>query len=162
MGCPGAFLNRQIARKSSFVHTLVQLKEVRMSVADSDPKDIRHPFFRKRPKLSYGKKKCPEGYGCEFFLEQISGWRFDGGEKSEGEMNLPRWGENQAAIMRIERCERLGDLVGQIDGDEEALSAHDSCACTTVVLSLSRGIPVPLPSKVISQSSDFAHDDEQS
>ena len=45
MGCPGAFLDRQIARKSGFVHTLVQLKKVRMSVADSNPKDVRHPFF---------------------------------------------------------------------------------------------------------------------
>jgi hypothetical protein len=45
MGCPGAFLDRQIARKSGFVHTLVQLKKVRMSVADSNPKDVRYPFF---------------------------------------------------------------------------------------------------------------------
>ena len=100
------------------------LDEVRMGVADSDPKDMRHPFFRKSPKPSHGKKKSPEGYCCEFFLQQISGWRFDRREKGESEVDLLRRRENQSAIMGIECGERLCDLIGQIDRDEESLSAH--------------------------------------
>jgi hypothetical protein len=48
--------------------------------------------------------------------------RFDRGEKAESEVNLLRRRENQAAIMGIECGERLCDLVGQIDGDEESLA----------------------------------------
>ena len=45
MGCPSALFDWKITGKSGFVHTLVQLKEVRMGVANADPKDVRHTFF---------------------------------------------------------------------------------------------------------------------
>ena len=45
MGCPGALFDRKITSEGGFVHPLVQLKKVWMGVADSNPKDVRHPLF---------------------------------------------------------------------------------------------------------------------
>ena len=39
-------------------------------------------------------------------------------------MDLFRWRKEEAAIMRIERSDRLSDFVREIDSDEESLRTH--------------------------------------
>ncbi len=111
MGRPGALLNWQIAGKGGFVHPLVQLKKMRMAVANADPEDVRNSFCGKGAESDHGKKKCAKRDRREFFLEQIGGLRIDRGKKREGEVDLLWRRKNQAAIMRIERGKRFCELV---------------------------------------------------
>lgn len=125
MGSPGSFFYWKIARESGFVHTLVELKQVRMGTADANPEDVRYSFFRKRAEPQHGKKKCAEGNSGQFSLQRVGGFRTYSSEKCERAMDLFRWRKNQAAIMRIKRDQRLRDVLWQIDGDEKSLGFHE-------------------------------------
>ena len=65
---PSPFLDRQIAGERGFVNALVQLKQVRMRLANSDPKDLRLTSARKCSEAGDWQEKGAKTNGGQLFL----------------------------------------------------------------------------------------------
>src|SRR5437764_8247417 len=107
-----------------FLHALVQLEQMRVAGADSDPDDFRPAFARKSSETDQRKKECFPGNGAKFFRECFLNLRRNLTKKSESEMHLARFEPAHTMQMRIQRGETFRDGIRQLDADEEPLRTH--------------------------------------
>jgi hypothetical protein len=125
--------------------SFVQLEEMRMPRADSDPDDFRSAFCRKSAESGNReeerRKADGEQISAQFFLRLA----LDVAKKSEREMHLLQGEPAHTAQVRIEPNECESDRFGQVETNEQTLRSHDgrSRAVARFVMRPDRAIGQP-------------------
>ncbi len=98
-----------------FLNALVQLKKMRVCLADSNPDYLYDSFGWKSSHAFDRKEKCPELNPVEFFTQRKLDILGDVREKTEGEMHLIDGSPTDAADARIELNQDLPDRFWRIN-----------------------------------------------
>src|SRR5947209_3558103 len=88
-----------------FLHTFVNLKEVRMTFPNADPDDVRRTFRRECAEALHWKKKAAEVDGSQSLFQLLERGRWDAPKKSKGEMHLFRSHPLHTANLRIKSAQ---------------------------------------------------------
>ncbi|MEY2557488.1 MAG: hypothetical protein QOE34_913 [Verrucomicrobiota bacterium] len=107
-----------------FLHPLVELKKMRMAVADSNPKNVRTSFAGKCPKAANGKEESFPLDRVEIFLEGFFSLVRNVAEKTKSEMHLFRREPADAAHVRIQLRQASRNRFRKLDANEEPFRAH--------------------------------------
>src|SRR5437764_15007104 len=106
------------------LHSLVKLKQVRMSRADADPNYFHRSFRRKGSDTFNRQEKCAKLNRAEFFAQR----KFDVfayfRKETESEVHLIAGSPSNAANPRIKLDQNVPDRFRRIDGDEEPAELH--------------------------------------
>src|SRR6266404_1564681 len=85
---PGAQLWLQSSGQRCFLNAFVDLKQMRVRLADADPNDVRSAFCGKHSDTSDGQKECAKANCAESFAQRepricgsssASNWRVESG-----------------------------------------------------------------------------------
>src|SRR6266487_3666767 len=107
MRVPGTKLGLQPNCERAFLHALVDLEQMRVRLADTDPDNFRSAFCRERSDADDGQKECAEFDRAEFFAQRKLDVVCNIVEESERQMHLGRIDPAHAANMRIKACQEL-------------------------------------------------------
>ena len=150
MRVPGPQVRLETCRDGGFLHALMNLKQVRVPGAKTNPDDLGRPLRRERAQLLHRKNEASEFYGAEmraqFFLGRCGHVR----KKTQSQMHLlgahpahPRQGG-------IQLNEETLDARGRIDGHEQALCGHSP------TVSLQGSMASPESTMLAIEAGDFA------
>ena len=104
---PGTKLRFETYRERGFLHPLVNLKQMRVRLANANPDNFRRAFCGKRSHANNWQKKRAK-FDCAEFLAQFEiGFGGDFREETERQMHLRRLGPSHTANMRIKGCKGL-------------------------------------------------------
>jgi len=107
--------------EGSFLHAFVELKQVRMTRADTDPDNFRRTFRWKFSKAFDREKERAELDRAEFFAQgKIDIFRHIG-EETESEVHLIAGGPPRSGNVRVKIDQYFFDGCREIDRNEEAL-----------------------------------------
>jgi hypothetical protein len=120
MRMPWTKLHLQAGGERGFMHALMDLKQMRVRLANADPNNFWSAFRRESSDPDDGQKKRAELDCIEFLPQHRIAVLWNIAEESECQVHLVRISPAYAADMRIKICEQLARCVGQIDGDEKA------------------------------------------
>src|SRR5581483_555255 len=100
---PRAKVRLEARSERCLLHSLVNLKQVRMRFADADPDDFRRALCRKRSDPNNRQKKGAELNCTEFFSQGRFSFILDFIEETERQMHLRRIGPAHTANLRVKR-----------------------------------------------------------
>jgi hypothetical protein len=123
---PRAQLRLQAGAERGFLHTFVHVVELRVTIADTGPDDVRPALRRKRAHTLYGHEEGGEADGRELLAQRLLGDRADVTKEADGEVNLLGFEPANAWQLRVEVDEQARDRFRHVDGDEETFAGHDS------------------------------------
>ena len=119
MRMPGTQIGFESDGKRCVLHAFVELKQMRMTRADADPKNFRRTFRRKFAEAFDREKKRAELDRAEFFAKgKIDIFR-DVGKETESEVHLIACGPPHAGNVRVKIDKELFDSGRKIDRNEE-------------------------------------------
>ena len=121
---PGSQIGLEPGGECGVGHLFVQLKEVRMTVANPEPENFRPPFRRKSAEPVQRKKERTEMDGAKVDAQFFLRFRIDVAEEGEREMNLLCARPANAAQMRIQPNECGGDRFRQVQTNEKPFRTH--------------------------------------
>jgi hypothetical protein len=124
MGMPWTQVGFQSDRQSGFLHTFVKLKEMRMTLTNSDPDYFNRSFRRKCSNPFHGKKKRAKLNCAQFFAQRKIDVLGNVGKKTERKMSLIAGGPANASNARIEIDQNVTHRFRGIDRDEETTQFH--------------------------------------
>jgi hypothetical protein len=104
---PGTKLRLEAGGERGFLHTLVNLKQVRVRLTDTDPNNFRRAFCRKHSHANYWQKERAELDCAEFFAQRTIHFVRNVAKETERQMHLRWLGPAHAANVRIKRCKQL-------------------------------------------------------
>src|SRR5438067_5931663 len=110
--------------EDGFLDALVQLKQMRMAGADTDPDDLRPAFARESSKTGERQEERFPGNRAQLFRQALLSFARNISEEAKRQMHLLRLEPTYAAQTRIQFGETLPNRFGKLDGNEESFRAH--------------------------------------
>jgi hypothetical protein len=125
MRVPGTQVGFESDGEGDVLHSFVQLKEMRVPLADTDPDDLHRTFRWERPDPGDGQKESPKLNLVEFLPQSPFDILRDVRKETKREVHLIPFGPTRAGNVRVKIDKHLFDGCGQIDGDEETLHCDE-------------------------------------
>ena len=97
----------ETSSERSFLHSLVNLKQVRVRLADADPDNFRSALCRERSDANNGQKEGAEFNYAEFFSQREIDFIRNIAVETERQMHLRGIGPAHTANVRINGCKQL-------------------------------------------------------
>src|SRR6266436_9790173 len=136
---PRAQLRLDPRRERGFLHAFVDLKQMRVRSADTDPDNFRSTFCRKHPDTSNGQKERAELDHAKFFTQrEINGLRHIT-EERERQVHLRRISPAHAADVRVKISKQPAGCVRQIDRNEKTVGHIGQSSARPAFAMLRRG-----------------------
>ena len=104
---PGAQVRLQPGSKRGFLHAFVDLKQMRMAVANADPNDFRSAFCRKCSDAKNRQEECAKLDRAELFAQRGIDIVWNIIEETERQVHLSRISPAHPANVRIKTCKQL-------------------------------------------------------
>src|SRR5204862_3211966 len=90
VGMECAQIRLEAGGEDGFLDAFMQLEQMRMAGADSDPNDLRPALARKSSETNERKEERFPGDGAEFFRKRFLRFRGNAPEKTQGELHFAR------------------------------------------------------------------------
>jgi len=97
----------ETSSERGFLHSLVNLKQVRVRLADADPDNFRSALCRERSDANNGQKEGAEFNYAEFFSQREIDFIRNIAVETERQMHLRGIGPAHTANVRINGCKQL-------------------------------------------------------
>jgi len=97
----------ETSSERGFLHSLVNLKQVRVRLADADPDNFRSALCRERSDANNGQKEGAELDRAEFFSQREIDFIRNIAVETERQMHLRGIGPAHTANVRINGCKQL-------------------------------------------------------
>jgi len=110
--------------EKSFLDAFVELEQMRMAAAHTDPDYFRPAFGWKSSEADEREKERFPRNGSESFRKCFLSFSRDVSKEREGEMHLARFQPANAAQMRVEFRETFCYRFGKFDADKKPFRAH--------------------------------------
>ena len=107
MRMPRTKFRLETSSERGFLHSLVNLKQVRVRLADADPDNFRHPVCRERSDANNRQKKGAELDRAEFFAQRRIDIVWNIIEETERQVHLSSVTPAHPANVRIKIREQL-------------------------------------------------------
>ena len=107
MRMPRTKFRLETSSERSFLHSLVNLKQVRVRLADADPDNFRSALCRERSDANNGQKEGAEFNYAEFFSQREIDFIRNIAVETERQMHLRGIGPAHTANVRINGCKQL-------------------------------------------------------
>jgi len=112
---PGTQIRFQPSGERGFLHAFVDLKQMRVRLADADPNNLRRAFWRKRADAGDREKKCAKLNPTEFFAQHKINCFWNVAEKTKRQMHLCGFSPAHAANLWVMICQQVARWLWQID-----------------------------------------------
>jgi hypothetical protein len=119
---PRSKLRFEPGSECGFLHTLVNLEQMRMRLPNADPDDFRSALCWKGSDANNGQKEGAELDRAEFFPQRKIDVIRHIAKETERQVYLSRVDPTHTADVRINICKQLTRWLRQIDRHEETLS----------------------------------------
>jgi hypothetical protein len=120
----GSQIGLEPRSEGCFLDALVQLEKMRMTGADTDPKNVWRALGRKLSQACNRKEECLPGECTEISIECLTGLVRNVAEKTESEVHLRGLEPADAAHFWIQVCEKFRNDWQKLDTDEKAFGTH--------------------------------------
>ena len=107
MRMPRTKFRLETSSERGFLHSLVNLKQVRVRLADADPDNFRSTLCRERSDANNGQKEGAEFNYAEFFSQREIDFIRNIAVETERQMHLRGIGPAHTANVRINGCKQL-------------------------------------------------------
>ena len=107
MRMPRTKFRLETSSERGFLHSLVNLKQVRVRLADADPDNFRSALCRERSDANNGQKEGAEFNYAEFFSQREIDFIRNIAVETERQMHLRGIGPAHTANVRINGCKQL-------------------------------------------------------
>ena len=107
MRMPRTKFRLETSSERGFLHSLVNLKQVRVRLADADPDNFRSALCRERSDANNGQKEGAEFNYAEFFSQREIDFIRNIAVETERQMHLCGIGPAHTANVRINGCKQL-------------------------------------------------------
>ena len=107
MRMPRTKFRLETSSERGFLHSLVNLKQVRVRLADADPDNFRHAVCREHSDANNGQKEGAEFNYAEFFSQREIDFIRNIAVETERQMHLRGIGPAHTANVRINGCKQL-------------------------------------------------------
>ncbi len=104
---PGAQIRLQPGSERRFLHAFVDLKQMRVCVANADPNDFRSAFCRKCSDIANRQEERAKLDRAELFAQRGIDIVWNIIEETERQVHLSRVSPAHAANVRIKTCKQL-------------------------------------------------------
>src|SRR5438034_8974979 len=104
---PRAQIRLQPGNERGFLHAFVDLKQMRVCVADPNPDNFRSAFCRKCSDIANRQEECAKLDRAELFAQRGIDIDWNIIEETERQVHLSRVSPAHAANMRIKTCKQL-------------------------------------------------------
>lgn len=104
---PRPQIRLQPGSERGFVHAFVDLKQMRVRLANADPNDFRSAFYRKCSDTANRQEECAKPDRAELFVQRGIDIVWNIIEETERQVHLSRVSPADAANVRIKTCKEL-------------------------------------------------------